>query len=72
MVQKKTSFDSVFHYTSERALFGIVQKDGLHFRASRYDCMNDSEEYKWLYEPAHPINQGENSLILYKICTFAP
>ena len=21
---------------------------------------------------AHPINQGENSLILYKICTFAP
>lgn len=51
MVQKKTSFDSVFHYTSERALFGIVQKDGLHFRASRYDCMNDSEEYKWLYEP---------------------
>ena len=23
-------------------------------------------------ERAHPINQGENSLILYKICTFAP
>ena len=21
---------------------------------------------------AHPINQGENSLILYKFCTFAP
>ena len=27
---------------------------------------------KWAKITAHPINQGENSLILYKICTFAP
>ena len=26
----------------------------------------------WDEIKAHPINQGENSLILYKICTFAP
>lgn len=43
--------NNLFHYTSIKALLGIVQKDGLHFRASRYDCMNDSEEYNWLYEP---------------------
>ena len=51
MVQEKMPFDRIFHYTSKQALLGIVQKDGLHFRASRYDSMNDSEEYKWLYEP---------------------
>lgn len=41
----------LFHYTNINALQGIVQEDGLHFWASRYDCMNDSEEYKWVYEP---------------------
>lgn len=52
----------LFHYTSIGALFGIVQKDGLHFRASHYDCMNDSEEYKWLYEPLKTRNSKEQSM----------
>lgn len=47
----KKAMKKLFHYTSVEALFDIVQKDGLLFRASRYDCMNDSDEYKWLYEP---------------------
>lgn len=42
---------NLFHYTKKELLPSIVQQDGLHFWASRYDCMNDSEEYKWLYEP---------------------
>lgn len=50
------------HYTSVEALWGIVQKDGLHFRASRYDSMNDSEEYKWLYEPLKAKISGEQDL----------
>ena len=30
------------------------------------------DRYKRSVGLAHPINQGENSLILYKFCTFAP
>lgn len=41
----------ICHFTSSDALFSIIRNDGLHFMASRYDCMNNSEEYKWLYEP---------------------
>lgn len=55
--------NNLFHYTSIDALFGIVQKDGLHFRASRYDCMNDSEEYKWLYEPLKARIAKDQSLL---------
>ena len=54
--------NNLFHYTSIKALLGIVQKDGLHFRASRYDCMNDSEEYKWLYEPLKARIAKEQSM----------
>lgn len=39
------------HYTSLDALFGIIKKDGLHFRATRYNQLNDTHEYKWAYEP---------------------
>ena len=31
-----------------------------------------SRGFRYRVNKAHPINQGENSLILYKICTFAP
>lgn len=39
------------HYTSLDAMFGIIKKDGLHFRATHYDQLNDTHEYKWAYEP---------------------
>lgn len=51
-VEEKVTVDNpIFHYTYRDALCGIVNKSGLHFRATRYDCMNDSEEYRWVYEP---------------------
>lgn len=36
--------EHVYHYTSYQALFGIIQKNGLIFHGSRYDCMNDSND----------------------------
>ena len=33
---------------------------------------NDILALHWKDVLAHPINQGENSFILYKFCTFAP
>ena len=50
MVQSKLA-NQILHFTSCDVLKGIIKNDGLHFWASRYDCMNDSLEYKWLYEP---------------------
>lgn len=41
----------ILHFTSCKVLDSIIKDDGLHFWASRYDCMNDQLEYKWLYEP---------------------
>ena len=43
--------NQILHFTSCNALESIIKDDGLHFWASRYDCMNDPLEYKWLYEP---------------------
>ena len=48
--EKVTVDNPIFHYTSIDALCGIVNKSGLHFRATRYDSMNDSEEYRWVYD----------------------
>lgn len=50
MVQSKFT-NQILHFTSYDVLKSIIKNDGLHFWASRYDCMNDSLEYKWLYEP---------------------
>lgn len=50
MVQSKFT-NQILHFTSYDVLKSIIKNDGLHFLASRYDCMNDSLEYKWLYEP---------------------
>lgn len=50
MVQSKLA-NQILHFTSCDVLKSIIKNDGLHFWASRYDCMNDSLEYKWLYEP---------------------
>ena len=50
MVQPKLT-NQILHFTSYNALESIIKDDGLHFWASRYDCMNDPLEYKWLYEP---------------------
>lgn len=52
----------ICHFTSSDALFSIIRNDGLHFMASRYDCMNDSEEYKWLYEPLKTRISKEQSM----------
>ena len=49
MVQPKLT-NQILHFTSYNALESIIKDDGLHFWASRYDCMNDPLEYKWLYE----------------------
>lgn len=43
--------NQILHFTSCNVLESIIKDDGLHFWASRYDCMNDSLEYRWLYEP---------------------
>ena len=43
--------NQILHFTSCNVLESIIKDDGLHFWASRYDCMNDPLEYKWLYEP---------------------
>ena len=43
--------NQILHFTSCNVLESIIKNDGLHFWASRYDCMNDSLEYRWLYEP---------------------
>lgn len=43
--------NQILHFTSCNVLESIIKNDGLHFWASRYDCMNDPLEYKWLYEP---------------------
>ena len=50
MVQSKLA-NQILHFTSCNVLESIIKDDGLHFWASRYDCMNDSLEYRWLYEP---------------------
>ena len=50
MVQSKLA-NQILHFTSCDVLKSIIKNDGLHFWASRYDCMNDSLEYRWLYEP---------------------
>ena len=50
MVQPKLT-NQILHFTSYDVLESIIKDDGLHFWASRYDCMNDPLEYKWLYEP---------------------
>ncbi len=34
----------IYHYTSYRALLGIINKDKLVFHGSRYDCMNDPND----------------------------
>lgn len=34
----------IYHYTSYRALLGIINKDELVFHGSRYDCMNDPND----------------------------
>lgn len=56
----------LLHFTSCNVLESIIKSDGLHFWASRYDCMNDPLEYKWLYEPlkekiarGNPTLQGQ-------------
>lgn len=43
--------ETLVHYTSLDALFGIIRRDGLHFRATHYSQLNDTHEYKWAYEP---------------------
>lgn len=43
--------NQILHFTSCNVLESIIKDDGLHFWASRYDCMNDLLEYRWLYEP---------------------
>ncbi len=50
MVQPELA-NQILHFTSSNVLGSIIKDDGLHFWASRYDCMNDPLEYKWLYEP---------------------
>ena len=35
----------LYHYTSLNGLLGILKKDGLHFHGTRYDCLNDPNEY---------------------------
>lgn len=36
----------LYHYTSSDAIINILNKDGIHFRLSRYDCLNDMSEGK--------------------------
>ena len=51
-----------------RVLNYVVKKVEPHKVSITFLSIFDKNEM----EKAHPINQGENSLILYKICTFAP
>ena len=72
MVQLKLK-NPILHFTSFNALKSIIKDNGLHFWATRYDCMNDPLEYKWLYEPLkekiakdNPTLQGQVDF-LYEI-----
>lgn len=72
MVQLKLK-NPILHFTSFNVLKSIIKDDGLHFWATRYDCMNDPLEYKWLYEPLkekiakdNPTLQGQVDF-LYEI-----
>ena len=72
MVQLKLK-NPILHFTSFNVLESIIKDNGLHFWATRYDCMNDPLEYKWLYEPLkekiakdNPTLQGQVDF-LYEI-----
>ena len=55
--------------TTNSKLIGCLM--GLSIVALGTGC-TDSDYDLSSVDSAHPINQGENSLILYKICTFVP
>ena len=38
------------HYTSADGLLGILQKDHINLRATRFSHLNDSREYNWISE----------------------
>ena len=63
MVQPKLT-NQILHFTSYNVLESIIKDDGLHFWASRYDCMNDPLEYKWLYEPLKE-KIGSNNIVVF-------
>ena len=64
---KNLSCANVF---KEKAIFSVKTFIKLEFII----CLIIKRITRFLFKGkrAHPINQGENSLILYKICTFAP
>ena len=41
---------SLFHYTDLNAIFGMVRQNGIHFRATQFSKLNDSHEFKWIYD----------------------
>lgn len=45
------------HYTSGTALEGIIQDDGLIFRATRFSHFNDSQEYRWNHDKLLPFKE---------------
>lgn len=42
--------ENIYHYTSPNGLLGILGEDGLVFRFTRYDCVNDTSEGKHVLE----------------------
>ena len=40
----------IYHYTSPEGLLGILQKDSIHLRYTKYDCLNDKTERKNIQE----------------------
>lgn len=41
---------SLFHYTDLNAILGMIRQDGIHFRATQFSKLNDSHEFKWIYD----------------------
>lgn len=41
---------SLFHYTDLNAILGMVRQNGIHFRATQFSKLNDSHEFKWIYD----------------------
>ena len=51
---------------------GLIASCALRHDFHESSWHTDGFQIYRIEKEAHPINQGENSLILYKICTFAP
>ncbi|MBE6333104.1 MAG: hypothetical protein E7070_12570 [Bacteroidales bacterium] len=51
---------SVFHYTSMKALTGILAKDDICLWAGRFDCQNDLNEFKAAEEISNKIDTNSD------------